>query len=108
MHRIIDLSAVLAGFLVERLREAGIAAATSAGHDAESERWVVTGVPNASTVYIAKSDDIERAVAITHAFMAEQGSSANAWLLGALASAVAGVALLATSRTRRTVTTVPV
>merc|ERR1711871_1379148 len=43
-----------------------------------------------------------------NAFMAEQGSSANAWLLGALASAVAGVALLATSRTRRTVTTVAV
>ena len=43
-----------------------------------------------------------------HAFMAEQGSSTNAWLMGALASAVAGVALLAASRTRRTETTVAV
>lgn len=43
-----------------------------------------------------------------NAFMAEQGSSTNAWLMGALASAVAGVALLAASRTRRTETTVAV
>merc|ERR1711871_67050 len=34
----------------------------------------------------------------THTFMAEQSSSMNAWLAGAVASAVAGVALLAGSR----------
>ena len=64
-----------------------------------------------------KFDDVEsveddfssrQAILKENAFMAEQGSSTNAWLLGALASAVAGVALLATSRTRRTETTVAV
>ena len=40
--------------------------------------------------------------------MAEQTSSVNGWVIGAVASAVAGVALLAASRTRRTETTVAV
>ena len=40
--------------------------------------------------------------------MAEQTSSVNGWVIGAVASAVAGVALLGLSRRSPVVTSVPV
>ena len=56
-------------------------------------------------VEVSKSAATDKAVhnnaanpADTHIFMVEQSSSMNAWLAGAVASAVAGVALLAGSR----------
>ena len=46
--------------------------------------------------------------ASTPAFMAEASGSSSAWLVGAAAAAVAGVALLSFSRRAETATSVPV